>query len=127
MLLCFFLQEEALISRLNERFPPSNPDLRGLTPFKIPVLIVATKYDVFAELESMKRKLLLQALRYISHVHGASLVCSSLKDKSTLGIFRMILNNMTSSAPLKKVTQIDGSKPLCILAGETFFSPSFLV
>jgi dynein light intermediate chain 2 len=110
------------MNRLNERFPLSHPDIRGLSPSKIPLLIVGTKYDIFAELESMKRKLLLQALRYISHVYGASLVCVSQKDKASLGIFRMMLNSMTSGTPLKKVTQYDGSKPLCILAGKCFFA-----
>ena len=34
---------------------------------------------------SIKRRLILQSLRYISHTHGATLLCVSTKMKGTLG------------------------------------------
>ena len=41
---------------MNERYPSSHADIRSVAPLKIPLIVIANKYDVFGELESMKRK-----------------------------------------------------------------------
>jgi hypothetical protein len=45
-------------------------------------MIVATKYDIFKDMETAKRRTMLQALRFIAHTHQASLVCASSVEKT---------------------------------------------
>lgn len=99
------------------RIPSSHPDSLGINPSVLPIVIVASKYDVFSELESMKRRLLLQALRFLAHVNGASLMCVSSKVKATLGYYRMSMNHYCFKGDLKKYSQLDTTKPLYIQAG----------
>jgi len=50
--------------------------------FPVPVIIVATRYDEFKDVESAKRRALLQAIRFVAHLNGASFVCSSNSEKA---------------------------------------------
>lgn len=57
---------------------------RVVEPSLVPLLIVLSKYDQFEEIESARRKPLMMSLRYIAHVHGASLICVGKRDKTQL-------------------------------------------
>ena len=45
----------------------SHPDSSIVDPSPVPITIVCTKYDVFANEDPAKRKVLLSAIRYIAH------------------------------------------------------------
>jgi dynein light intermediate chain 2 len=98
-----------------------HPDKASLLPFPVGLVIFATKYDVLvADVDPEKRKGLCKALRYFSHAHGASLVCTSTKDKASLNTMRNVLRQMLFGVTPKGGIgdQLDPSKPVCILAGK---------
>lgn len=48
----------------------------------VPVVVIGSKFDVFAkEYESVKKKQVCLAMRYICHSNGCELVFASLKEK----------------------------------------------
>jgi len=47
----------------------------------IQLMIIANKYDIFKNQDRLKRKTITIALRFLSHIHKASLVFTSIKDK----------------------------------------------
>ena len=50
-----------------------------MEPFRIPLVIVGTKFDLYQELDPEKKKVIAKTLRFIAHTYGASLyVCSTI-------------------------------------------------
>jgi hypothetical protein len=48
----------------------------------VTVVVIGSKFDVFAnQFETVKRKQVCLALRYICHAHGCDLVFGSVKEK----------------------------------------------
>jgi hypothetical protein len=69
-----------------------------------PVIVVGSKFDYFANTyESVKRKQVCLALRYISHANGCDLVFASVKEKLPGVLFKGMLGrylgDTTSSNP----------------------------
>jgi len=94
----------------------------AVEPSPIPIVIIASKYDTFSNHDSVKRKTLGQALRYVAHLHGATLMSVSLKNKSTMNHFRMHMNHHIFGTPLaKKTRQDDPTNPFLIAAGSDNF------
>ena len=56
------------------------------SPLPCSLLIVLTHYDRFQDQEPARRAALLSAVAYISHVHGASLLCTSVHDRSSINM-----------------------------------------
>ena len=51
--------------------------------------MIGTKFDIFAnQYESVKKKQLCLALRYIAHLNGCDLVFSSTKEKTPLVYYK---------------------------------------
>lgn len=96
----------------------SHPDAAMITPSVMPLIICCNKYDVFQDFESSQRKVLLQALRYIALAKGASLLCTSQRDKAQMSHFRMLLNHYVFRTDAKKAVQLNPAKPLMIPAGQ---------
>lgn len=95
-------------------------DRVGVLPFPVPLVIFATKCDVFlSEVDPEKRKGLCNALRYFAHAHGASLVFSSKQDKSSMNAVRALLRQLLFGVTAKQgiPEQLDSSKPLCVVSG----------
>lgn len=71
----------------------------------ISVVVVGSKFDIFAnQYESVKKKQVCLALRYISHANGCDLVFASIKEKLPSTIFKAMLSRYLSpEAPLFKV------------------------
>ena len=71
-----------LMSRLNERWA-AHEDGSKVNPMLVPTVLVCTKYDAFAnQYESVRKKIICLALRYIAHLNGASLVFASVREKT---------------------------------------------
>jgi dynein light intermediate chain 2 len=67
--------------RLGEKWG-SHDDKGKVNPMMIPVIVVGSKFDIFAnQYESVKKKQLCLALRYICHSNGCDLVFASTKEK----------------------------------------------
>jgi len=98
-----------------------HPDKAQVKPFPFPLVIFGTKCDVFlADVDPEKRKGLCRALRYFSHINGAHLVLTSLKDKTAMNTVRSILRQLLFGIAAKGgiPEQLDSSKPISISAGK---------
>lgn len=71
----------------------------------VPITIIASKYDLFANTyESAQKKIVCQALRYIAHSNSADLVFGSIKEKLPSQLYRALLSHyMFEGGPIGKV------------------------
>ena len=83
-----------------------HPDENVVDVKPVPVIILGNKYDIFKNDESLKKKALCQALRFIAHKHGASLAFVSAKDKPLQQSFRSLLSHALFQT---KKDRIDGT------------------
>lgn len=84
----------------------------------IPVVIVCSKFDIFAnQYESIKKKQICLALRYISHSNGCDLVFASVKEKLPSQYYKAMLTRyIFDGIPYARVER-DPNQPLNIYAG----------
>ena len=67
-------------------------DRSKVNPMPVSVVVVGSKFDVFAnQFETVKRKQVCLALRYICHMHGCDLVFGSVKEKLPAQLFKAML------------------------------------
>lgn len=101
-----------------QKYGEDHPDKEWLTPMPIPLIIVGSKHDLFMSLETEKRKMICNALRFAAHVNGASLLYVSEKDETLLTRLRAILSYLAfkTTAPSRVVT-IDPARPLVVPVG----------
>ncbi|NWT10963.1 DC2L1 protein, partial [Vireo altiloquus] len=93
-----------------------HPDYALIDPFPIPLVIIGSKYDIFQDFDSEKRKKISKTLRFVSHYHGASLVFTS-KSEALLQKARGLINHLAFGYDKSKSLSVDPSKPLFIPAG----------
>lgn len=48
-----------------------------MEPFRIPLVIIGTKFDLYQELDPEKKKVIAKTLRFMAHTYGASLYVST--------------------------------------------------
>ncbi|KAM9316836.1 cytoplasmic dynein 2 light intermediate chain 1 [Gastrophryne carolinensis] len=102
-------------------FPNNHPDRELINPFPLPLLIVGSKYDIFQEFESEKRKVIGKTLRFVSHFYGASLLFTS-KSETHKGAIRSYVNQLAFGQDKSKFVSFDHHKALVIPAGTDSFS-----
>eukprot|EP00933_Yihiella_yeosuensis_P006302 TRINITY_DN11099_c0_g2_i1.p1 TRINITY_DN11099_c0_g2~~TRINITY_DN11099_c0_g2_i1.p1 ORF type:complete len:373 (+),score=76.13 TRINITY_DN11099_c0_g2_i1:191-1309(+) len=98
-----------------------HPDRAIINIFPVPLVIFCTKYDVLAEgTDPSKCKNLCKALRHFAHVNGASLVFTSVKEKSSMNAMRAILRQLLFRVAAKGgfPEQLDYAKPIAVAAGK---------
>lgn len=67
--------------RVTERFE-KHDDRNKINISMVPIIVIGSKFDVFAnQYESVKKRQLCLALRYICHQNGCDLVFASVKEK----------------------------------------------
>lgn len=88
-----------------------------LDPFKVPLTIIGTKYDLFQDFESEKRKLICKTLRYFAHVNGASMLFTSDKDETLIGRAKVALSHMAFKTGSSRSCHFDHAKALAIPVG----------
>jgi dynein light intermediate chain 2 len=86
----------AIVADLKERDPSSllgvqrrlksiwgeHEDKSKVKSFPVPVVVVGTKYDVFANTyESKLKKVLCDAMRYLAHTTGSDLCFASVREQ----------------------------------------------
>lgn len=100
-----------------------SPDAGHVRPFPVPLVIFGTKWDCLNDTDPEKRKGLCRALRHFAHTNGASLVFTSLKEKSSMnnarGVLRQLLFGVAAKGGLAE--QLDSAKPICVAAGKDSF------
>ncbi len=65
--------EEALNSTRTLAGVQDHPDYSKTQPLSLPLVIMGGKYDLFADMEPEKKKIVCRALRYFTHHYGATL------------------------------------------------------
>ncbi|CAJ0920752.1 unnamed protein product [Ranitomeya imitator] len=95
--------------------PNNHPDRELIDPFPLPLLIIGSKYDIFQDFESEKRKIISKTLRFLSHYLGASLLFTG-KAESHKSVFTVICKSF-GIWTRQEVTSVDHNKPLIIPAG----------
>jgi dynein light intermediate chain 2, cytosolic len=110
---------QAIKTRIHSKYK-SHQDASIVDPSPVPITIVCTKYDVFANEDPAKRKVLLSAIRYIAHVKGYSVYCTSRKHSALKQMFQKFMSYTCFNHPptfnAAKRNQTDPSKPLVINA-----------
>lgn len=102
--------------------PKDYPDREMISPFPLPLLIIGSKYDIFQELESEKRKVVCKTLRFIAHHHAASLVFTSIKSVSLMSRTKSFFSHLAFGLDRGKTVSLDPAKPLVVPAGSDSFS-----
>jgi len=71
----------------------------------VPVVLICTKYDAFAnQYESSRKKVLCSAMRYIAHMNGASLVFASVREKLPSQLYKaLLMTNVVEGTVVGKV------------------------
>ncbi|XP_054979207.1 cytoplasmic dynein 2 light intermediate chain 1 isoform X2 [Sorex araneus] len=98
-----------------------HPDRELIDPFPIPLVIIGSKYDVFQDFDSEKRKVICRTLRFSAHHHGASLLFTS-KSEGLLLKIRGAINQLAFGIDKSKSVCMDQNKPLFIPAGSDSLS-----
>ncbi|XP_042624735.1 cytoplasmic dynein 2 light intermediate chain 1 isoform X3 [Cyprinus carpio] len=93
------------------------PDRELISPFPVPLLIVGSKFDIFQDFDSEKRKVICKTLRFIAHFYGASLIFTSSKLEATMSKSRSFVNQLAFGTERPKSISTDPSKPLAVPAG----------
>jgi len=100
-----------------ERVGEENQDKNMMNPFLLPLVIVGSKYDLFQEFDSEKRKTICKTLRFIALVYGASLQFFTIKQEQSVSKMRSIVSHHLFSTNLGKNLQVDHNKPLSVPFG----------
>ncbi|OQS00841.1 Dynein 1b Light Intermediate Chain [Achlya hypogyna] len=110
------LKDEAMT-----RYGPTHPDKREVTPLPIPTVILCSKFDTFRDEDGVKRKGIIQALRYVAHTYGATLQFTSLKDKALATQLRTTINSVVFHTDGKTTKEVDPVKAIYVPAGADSF------
>eukprot|EP00040_Diaphanoeca_grandis_P013430 m.67908 g.67908 ORF g.67908 m.67908 type:complete len:403 (+) comp23884_c1_seq1:279-1487(+) len=100
-----------------EKLGDAHPDKDVLDPVSVPVVIVGSKYDVFRDFEPEQRKVICKTMRFIAHLHGASIVFMSDKDDALRKRCRGMLNALAFGSNFSRSVALDYNKPLLVPAG----------
>lgn len=96
--------------------PKDHPDRELIDPFPVPLVIIGSKYDIFQDFESEKRKIICKTLRFVSHYYGASLMFTS-KTEPHMAKTRALINHLAFGLERSKSVSIDLNKPLFVPTG----------
>lgn len=96
-------------------------DKRMLSLFKIPLYVIANKYDIFRDTGSVERRSTLQILRFVSHYYGATFMCASSVDSSLRDHFKSFINAVCFKMPQKQAYETNHEKAVYVYAGKDTF------
>ena len=96
-------------------------DKRILSLFKIPLYVIANKYDIFRDTGSVERRSTIQILRFVSHYYGATFMCASSVDSSLRDNFKNFINTVCFKLPQKQSCETNHEKAVYVFAGKDSF------
>lgn len=102
--------------------PKDHPDRELISPFPVPLLIIGSKYDVFQDFDSDKKKVVSKTLRFMAHYYAASLIFTSIKSETLMSKTKSFFSHLAFGLDKGKTVSIDSNKPLIIPAGSDTFS-----
>lgn len=102
---------------------PEHPDARVVASTTLPcqLLVVGARSDgpAIRDADSVRRKVVFSALRYLAHCHGGALVTTSSRDRASLAGFRGLASSLAFGSDARRGAQTDSAsgRPLYIPAG----------
>eukprot|EP00903_Cladosiphon_okamuranus_P019562 g17992.t1 len=108
---------DALKKKTYAKLGRNHPDLRAVRPCPVPLVVVGNKYDIFKNNESVRKRTLAQALRFVAHINGASLLFCSSKEKKLKDLLRQTLNTHLFRASSRKFCDTNPERALVVPAG----------
>ncbi|KAF6773423.1 cytoplasmic dynein 2 light intermediate chain 1 [Paragonimus kellicotti] len=93
-----------------KRSSVNHPDIEMMDPFPLPLIIIGSKYDLFA------------TLRFLSHYYSASLYFVSSREESLMKRIKTVLSHVAFGTAESRFVQMELSKPLAIPEGTDSFS-----
>uniref|UniRef100_A0A3Q3SXN0 Cytoplasmic dynein 2 light intermediate chain 1 n=1 Tax=Mastacembelus armatus TaxID=205130 RepID=A0A3Q3SXN0_9TELE len=110
------------VHSISRSLPKDYPDRELISPFPVPLLIIGSKYDIFQEFDSDKRKVISKTLRFVAHYYAASLIVSSFTVHAIYEIicYKNLIPSFLIFIP--KTVSCESTKPLVIPAGSDSFS-----
>lgn len=98
-------------------------DRSKVQPLPLSVIVIGAKFDVFAnQYESVKKKQVCLALRYIAHANGCDLVFASVKEKLPTALFKAMLGRYLGEVSAPPKVERDHNQPLNVYAGADTFA-----
>eukprot|EP00347_Sterkiella_histriomuscorum_P003178 403365291 len=108
--------------RVQERFE-KHDDRNKINVSMVPIIVIGSKFDIFAnQYESVKKRQLCLALRYICHQNGCDLVFASVKEKLPSQLFKAMITRHVFDSNLQAKVEKDHNQALNIYAGSDNFS-----
>uniref|UniRef100_A0A1A7YHR1 Cytoplasmic dynein 2 light intermediate chain 1 n=1 Tax=Iconisemion striatum TaxID=60296 RepID=A0A1A7YHR1_9TELE len=102
--------------------PKDYPDRELISPFPVPLLIIGSKYDLFQEFHSDKKKVISKTLRFVAHYYAASLIFTSIKSESLMSKTKNFFSHLAFGLERGKTMSCEPGKPVIIPAGSDSFS-----
>lgn len=99
----------------------SHPDENIVSLSKIPMYLVANKYDIFKDIGSSERRATVQILRFLCHYYGVYLLTTSAMDASLRESFKAFMNSVCFRGPLRQAQESHFDRPLHISPGKDTF------
>ena len=65
--------DQRLDKMTEARVDQEHPDFSKLEPFRVPLVIIGGKYDIFQDMDPEAKNIICRALRFFAHYYGASL------------------------------------------------------
>ena len=88
----------------------------------VPIVVIGSKFDIFAnQYESIKKKQICLAMRYICHTNGCDLVFASVKEKLPSQLFKAMITRHVFDSTLQAKVERDPNQPINIYAGSDNF------
>uniref|UniRef100_A0A3Q2TN70 Cytoplasmic dynein 2 light intermediate chain 1 n=1 Tax=Fundulus heteroclitus TaxID=8078 RepID=A0A3Q2TN70_FUNHE len=101
--------------------PKDYPDRELISPFPVPLLIMGSKYDIFQDFDSDKKKVISKTLRFLAHYYAASLIFTSIKSESLMSKTKSFFSHLAFGLDRGKTVSCDPGKPLIVPAGSDSF------
>lgn len=112
---------EAMQAKAVEKWE-KHDDSRKISASLVPLIVIGAKYDVFAnQFETVKKRQLCLALRYICHQYGCDLVFGSVKEKLPAQLFKAMITRHVFDSSLQAKVDFDHNSSLNIYAGSDNF------
>uniref|UniRef100_A0A3P9N7I2 Cytoplasmic dynein 2 light intermediate chain 1 n=1 Tax=Poecilia reticulata TaxID=8081 RepID=A0A3P9N7I2_POERE len=100
----------------------AHPDRELISPFPVPLLIIGSKYDLFQDFDSDKKKVIRKTLRFLAHYYAASLIFTSIKSEGLMSKTKSFFSHLAFGLDRGKTVSCDSGKPLIIPTGSDSFS-----
>ncbi|XP_033102779.1 cytoplasmic dynein 2 light intermediate chain 1-like isoform X2 [Anneissia japonica] len=109
--------EEKLKRKAWSRFTQEHPDRGLIEPSLVPLVIIGTKYDLYQNLDSEKRKVISRTLRFVAHNYGGALLFCSSKNEPMMTRTRSLVSHLVFGTTLNKAYIVDHNKPIAAAFG----------